>query len=296
MFDPNKHAQSIEAYLSKNLGGEAVFVNAKQLQKSTREAPWQLMIEFEGELRSFVLQLDQRQMSYEFQALQAVESLPIPTPMAFGLDLSGEEIGVPCFFSEFIVGGSLLDPLRAGEKWAETLYIDAVLALQAVTRHDLGDFARIVKNETAEEVLEEAHRFLQAKAHPTVSAAYQELKRTLPPLPETRFSNGDLWLENFIVRDRRLAGVIDFANATFSDPIYEFLLTFFVLPELTGRGIEEHYCERLGADPAILHWYHGLEYFDTLRWVMLTGENFEHHTAESLKSALEEWLSKSGQP
>jgi aminoglycoside phosphotransferase (APT) family kinase protein len=58
----------------------------------------------------------------------------------------------------------------------------------------------------------------------------------------------------------------------FSDPLYEFLLSFFVLPELRRRGLEERYCRRMGIDSSTLHWYHGLESFDSLRWVMVTGE------------------------
>ena len=71
---------------------------------------------------------------------------------------------------------------------------------------------------------------------------------------------------------------------------YEFLLSFFASPELQGRGIEERYCRRVGHDPAILLWYHGLEYFDTWRWVLLTGQGFAHHTAESLEASLNQWL------
>jgi aminoglycoside phosphotransferase (APT) family kinase protein len=109
-------------------------------------------------------------------------------------------------------------------------------------------------------------------------------------LPEVRFSNGDLWPDNLIVRDQQLAGVIDFTNAGFSDPIYEFLLPFFVAPELRGRGIEERYFRRMGFDPDTLSWYHGLEYFDTWHWVRSTGEPFVQYTAERLVAALERWL------
>jgi hypothetical protein len=67
-------------------------------------------------------------------------------------------------------------------------------------------------------------------------------------------------------------------------------LSFFVSPGLQGRGIEERYCQRIGYDPAILQWYHGLEYLDTWRWVLLTGKGFVHHTAASLEADLEKWL------
>ena len=84
--------------------------------------------------------------------------------------------------------------------------------------------------------------------------------------------------------------MIDFENAGFSDPIYEFLLSFFVRPELKGRGIETRYCQRMGFDPAVLPWYHGLKFYDTMHWVLKTGQPFEHHTVDSLCRDLESWL------
>jgi aminoglycoside phosphotransferase (APT) family kinase protein len=98
-----------------------------------------------------------------------------------------------------------------------------------------------------------------------------------------------LWLDNFIVRDGELVGVIDFENAGFSDPIYEFLLSFFVEPNLRGRGIEQLYCRRMDYDPSMLPWYQGLEYYDTWHWVRKTGESFVHYTDENLQEALEGW-------
>lgn len=62
-------------------------------------------------------------------------------------------------------------------------------------------------------------------------------------------------------------------------------------PRLQGHGIEERFCRRLGYDPAILHWYHGLEYFDTWRGVLQHGQPFVHHTAESLEADVRAWLS-----
>ncbi len=80
----------------------------------------------------------------------------------------------------------------------------------------------------------------------------------MPILPAAQFSNRDLWLDNLIVRDRQLVGVIDFENAGFSDPFYEILLPFIVSSELRGRGIEQRYCQCMGFDDGVLYWYHGL--------------------------------------
>ncbi len=290
MFNPNKHPAQCETYLSRSLRRPVDFLGASQLTQSTRTAPWRLDVNVDGVARSFVLQLDAGDIEYEYRILKAMEPVAIPTPDAYGLDLQGEALGVACFFSDFIQGESLLGPMLAGEPWAEKLYLDAVCALQAVTEDDLGEIAGELNRETAADVLENAYASFDGQPLPLAEAVYCALKASMPAPPALRFSNGDLWLDNFIVRDRKLAGVIDFQNAAFSDPIFEFLLSFFVSPELQGRGVEERYCLRLGYDPAILHWYHGLELLDTWAYVLSSGESFVHHTAQSLEADLRKWL------
>lgn len=294
MFNPNEQRAQCEEYLGRSLGSRVDLVQAGLLTKSSREAPWRLDVRVDGVPRSYVLQLDPRDMEYEYQILKAMASLPIPTPHAYGLDLGGEALGVACFFSDFIAGESLLAPMLAGEAWAEDLYLDTVCALQAVTEEDLGGLSAGLERHGAQELLEDNYARLKSRSLPLADAVYQELKASMPALPAVRFSNGDLWLDNFIVKDGKLAGVIDFQNAGFSDPVYEFLLSFFVSPGLKGRGTEERYCRRIGVDPDILHWYHGLEYFETWRHCLLTGENFGQHTAESLEANLKEWLEDAG--
>ncbi len=291
VFNPDQHRSRCEAYLGRFLKGHAHFVRAEPLTKSTRDAPWRLDVEVDGVARSYVLRLDSRRGEHEYAVLHAMESVPIPTPRVYGWDPEGEALGVPCFFSDFVEGESLLKPMLAGEPWAETLYIDTVCVLQAITRDQLSAVGhRFGGGETAADFLEAAYEYFKVNPHPLADAVYTRLKDTLPALPTVRFSNGDLWLDNLIVRDQQLVGIIDFENAGFSDPLYEFLLSFFVAPELCGRGIEERYCQRMGFAPEALPWYHALEYFDTWHWVMETGEPFVHHTADSLAAALGCWL------
>jgi aminoglycoside phosphotransferase (APT) family kinase protein len=220
-----------------------------------------------------------------------MESVPIPTPRVYGWDPEGAALGVPCFLYDYIEGESLLGPMLAGERWAEDLYIDTVCALQGITRESLPTIADLLADEeTAERFLEQAYECFKADPHPLADLVYARLRETMPKVPPARFSNGDLWPDNLIVRDGQLAGVIDFEGAGFSDPIYEFLLPFFVSPELRGRGIEERYCARMGFDAGLLGWYRGLEYFDTWHWLVVTGEPFVHYTAEKLRAALKSWL------
>jgi len=291
VFNPNEHQAACEAYLSHALKSQVRFVRAEALTRSTRDAPWRLDVEVSGVKRRYVLRAGSRRSDHECAILRAMASVPIPTPQAYGWDPEGEAFGVPCFLYDFVEGESLLKPMLAGERWAEELYIGTVCALQSVTREQLwGIEDRLGGEETAEGVLEAAHETFEADPHPLADAVYAKLRETMPQLPAVRFSNGDLWLDNLLVRDGQLAGIIDFENAGFSDPIYEFLLPFFVSPGLRGRGIEERYCERMGFDAGVLQWYRGLEYFDTWQWVKATGEPFEHYTSENLQRALERWL------
>ncbi len=291
-FNPSQHHAECEAYLSRSLDGQVRLLQAEPLAKSTREAPWRLDVEVGGLRRSYVLRLDPRGSEHEFAVLRAMESVRIPAPRAYGWDPAGQAFGQPCFFCDFLEGESLLGPMLAGERWAEDLYIDTVCALQAVGREQLTSIADRLQDEpTAEAVLVKAREYFTANPHPLADAVYARLRQTQPILPASRFSNGDLWLDNLIVRDRRLVGVIDFESAGFSDPIFEFLLSFFVAPELRGRGVEERYCLRMGFDPGTLPWYRALEYFDVWRWAMATGKPFVHYTAENLSKTLEDWLS-----
>ena len=155
MFDPNEHKEQCETYMSRSLGFPVDFVQARKLTQSSRQAPWRLDVRADGDLLSFVLQLDARGMENEYRILKAMESISIPTPHVFGLDLSGEALGTACFFSEFIFGESLLQPMLNGEAWAEALYFDAVTSLQAITKADLGEAADSVDTVTMDDVLED---------------------------------------------------------------------------------------------------------------------------------------------
>jgi len=294
-FDPAEHKDRCEEYLGRTLHSRVRLVGAEMLQKSTRDAPWRLDVEVAGGARSYVLRLESRNIAHEYQVLRAVESLPVPAPRAYGWDPAGEALGVPCFFYDFVEGESLLGPLLAGEAWAEDLYIETACARQSITREQLSSTEHLGgKGEAAADVLEEAHAYFQDDPQPLAEAAYALLKETMPALPGICFSNGDLWPDNLIVRDGQLAGVIDWANAGFSDPFFEFLLPFFLRPELRGRGLEARYCRRMGFDPSLLSWYHGLEFFDSWRWVRRMGQPYEQHTDQSLQADLAHWLEETG--
>lgn len=290
MFDPNENPLLCEKYISQTLGSPLRFVKATRLTQSSRIAPWKVDVNSGGMDKAFVMQFDADGMEYEYKVLKALQSTSLPTPKVYGLDLEGKALGVPCFFSDFMIGGPILTPMLAGEDWAENEYTSAVVSLLEITEKDLGGLALELDHITPEDILEKSYTSVKQKGMPLANEAYSRLIKEKPVLPPVRFSNGDLWMENFLVHDHRISGIIDFRNSSFSDPVYEFLLSFFASPELRGRGMEERFCRLMGLDPAILHWYHGLEYFETWAWMLRTGETFAHYTLESVEMGLKTWL------
>ncbi len=272
-------------------GGEITDISAVALGASTRETPWRIDFRLNGSDKAVLLRYGKSCSRNEANVLRAMDNVIIPTPKVLIWDEEGRALGTPLFISEFIEGESLLPAMKAGEAWAIDLYIETASSLQAIQAADLpdGSVELLEEGESAHEVLVNAYEMI-ANKDDLVERAYQRLDNTKPKFPERQFSNGDLWPDNLLVRDQELVGVIDWQHAGFSDPLFEFLLPFFLVPELRERGIEERFCHRKGINPRTLHWYHGLEFFDSLRWVMKTGKPYEMHTVESLRADLETWL------
>lgn len=277
--------------LGDRFGGKAGSLSAVALGASSRETPWRIDFQLNDADKTVLLRHGKSCSRNEAHILCAMAELAIPTPEVLIWDEAGNELGTPLFVSEFIRGESLLPAMKAGEAWAIELYMETACILQAIYAEDLpeGAVALLEEGESAVEVLADAYEMI-AEKDDLIEATYCTLVDTQPALSPRQFSNGDLWPDNLLVRDRELVGVIDWQHAGFSDPLFEFLLPFFLVPELKGLGIEERFCSRKGIDPQVLNWYHGLEYFDSLRWVLKTGRPYEMHTAESLRADLETWL------
>lgn len=289
---PQVDLEVLEVKLSSVLGGSFELVDTVALDASSRAAPWRIEGRRAGEPVAFVLRYGESTDAVEVEALRAMADHPIPTPKVVYWDENGATLGVPVCVIEFVDGTPLLPSMKAGEAWAIDLYLETVWTLQAVRPEDLpsGSANKLTAGEPIQQLIESAyHRF--DKPSPLHDEVYQRLVQLQPAeLPEPAFSNGDLWLENMLVKGRDLVGVIDWQHAGWSDPVYEFLLPFFLVPELRNRGIEERHLDHLGLETSLLYWYHGVEYFETLSFVLKMGEPFEMHTAESLTRDMETWL------
>ena len=288
---PGIDIAALEGVLAEVADERVRVIGAAALGASSRATPWRIDVDTEGGSDVYLLRFGESVSSREVAALRAMSDHPLPTPRVLFWDETGATAGTPLFVSEFIDGTSLLPPMIAGDAWAIDLYINTACELQAISAKNLpGEFVeQLGAAESARDVVDEAYRRF-SEPTPLHKAAYRRLIDTQPMLPDPEFSNGDLWPDNLLVRDQRLVGVIDWQHAGWTDPIFEFLLPFFLVPELRDRGIEERYCVRKGYSPDLLHWYHGVEFFDSLAHVLKSGEPYEMHTAESLTFDLTSWL------
>ncbi|MGD2026453.1 MAG: phosphotransferase [Anaerolineales bacterium] len=290
MVDLLKRVNKVEQYLADTLSAGVEILEISMLKKSSREAPWRVDVLVNGQPKAFVFRIHTKTSAREYKILKAIEGIPIRTPKVYGLDKKGKYFGRPCFFMDFLEGDSLLKPLLAGEDWAEELYIDSAIRLFTIPPEYLEELPSWVGRDNAEDLLDEAYQNLKPYDDLVARRVYQELKMTLPKLPEIRFSNGDLYPENMIIRDQKLAGVIDFANANFSDPLFEFLLPMFIHPQLKGRGLEGRFCERMGIDPDGLPWYNVLEFYDLWGYLAGTQDEFAGYNASKIREILQRWL------
>ncbi len=290
MDEPAIDLDLLGEVLAPVFGGSTSVVDTSALGESTRASPWRIDIETTQGLQSCVLRYGESVSRNEATALNAMRDHPIPTPDVLLWDETGERLGTPVFVSELINGDPLLPAMVRHETWAIDLYFETALRLQSVTAEELPHGTHLEGGETIDMVIEWAFgRFEEpSDLHRT---AYEQLVETRPSVPATAFSNGDLWPENILVKERQLVGVVDWQHAGWTDPIFEFLLPFFLVPELRDLGVEERFVEAKGCDPGILYWYHGVEFFDSLSIVTKLGEPYEMHTEESLTRDLERWLS-----
>jgi aminoglycoside phosphotransferase (APT) family kinase protein len=288
---PGIDIPALERVLAKVAEGPVRIVDAGALGASSRPTPWRIDVDVAGKRDVYLLRFGESVSRREVVALRAMSDHPIPTPRVLLSDESEATLGTAVFVSEFVDGRSLLPSMIAGDAWAIDLYIDTACELQTVGADGLPTefIEQLGATESARDVVDAAYRRF-SEPTPLHQTAFRRLIETQPDFPATEFSNGDLWPDNLLVKGQRLVGVIDWQHAGWSDPIFEFLLPFFLVPDLRDRGIEEKYCERKGYSPDLLHWYHGVEFFDSLAWVLKTGEPYEMHTAESLTADLVSWL------
>lgn len=200
---------------------------------------------------------------------------------------TGEDLGVPYYVMEEVIGHVIRDELPPGyaeddrdkEAMADAL-VDALVALHAVDPDEVGlqDLGR--PDGYLERQLrrwlgqsEKASASVRAPRLPELAA---RLGESMPQSPRARIVHGDFRMDNCVydVADPgRIWAVLDWELSTLGDPIADLAQTALywgdrdgpvmpLIPRLTteaGWPPSDHlvarYCAASGTDPAVLPWY-----------------------------------------
>lgn len=206
---------------------------------------------------------------------------------------TGDDLGVPYYVMEEVVGHVIRDELPAGYArdgrskvaMADAL-VDVLVALHGVDPDEvgLGDLGR--REGYLERQLrrwlgqsEKAAESVRAPRLPDLAA---RLGESMPTSPASRITHGDYRMDNCVYGTGdpgRIRAVLDWELSTLGDPIADLAQTAMywgdpdgpvmpLIPGLTRQAgwppsshLVERYCAATGTDPAVLPWYRAFSCF-----------------------------------
>lgn len=226
-------------------------------------------------------------MGREARIQLGLGSTDVPVAQVLLNETTGEDLGVPYYVMEKVVGHVIRDELPSG--FAESdddkaamadAQIDALVALHSVDQEavGLGDLGR------PDGYLErQLRRWLgqSEKAHESVrtdrlSDLAARLGESMPISPSSRITHGDYRLDNYVVDPGdpgTILAILDWELSTLGDPVADLAQTVLywgdpdgptvpLIPSLTTEPgwpgpdrLLERYCAATDTDPSEMPWY-----------------------------------------
>lgn len=226
-------------------------------------------------------------MGREARIQLGLASTDVPVAQILLNETSGDDLGVPYYVMEKVVGHVIRDELPAGYAQSDDdkaamadAQIDAMVALHAVDQNavGLGDLGR--PEGYLERQLrrwlgqsEKASATVRADRLPELAARLGESK---PTSPSSRIIHGDYRMDNCVVDPDdpgRIKAILDWELSTLGDPVADLAQTVLywgdpdgpvvpLIPSLTTetgwprpQRLLDRYCAATGTDPAHMPWY-----------------------------------------
>lgn len=169
------------------------------------------------------LAADPHVASHEYRLLKLLVTAGLPVPAPYLADESCSILGSPCLLQEYLTGERIDEPPDLEAFTGELAATLAALHGSGINRADV-PFLADVRDDTTRMM---AARAAQASAFGWAAAVLDALAAAWPPrqLNPPAVLHGDYWPGNVLWRDGRLAGVVDWEDALFSDPLADLAVT-----------------------------------------------------------------------
>lgn len=226
-------------------------------------------------------------MGREARIQQGLAATEVPVAPIVLSETSDEDLGVPYYVMDKVVGHVIRDELPAGYATGDDdkaamadAQIDAMVALHAVDQNEvgLGDLGR--PDGYLERQLrrwlgqsEKASDSVRAERLPALA---ERLGQDMPTSPSSRIIHGDYRLDNCVVDPDdpgRIKAILDWELSTLGDPVADLAQTVLywgdpdgpvvpLIPTITTEAgwpgpqrLLDRYCAATGTDPAQMPWY-----------------------------------------
>ncbi len=173
--------------------------------------------------------------SREFRVLQGLEGTAVPAPHALWCDPSGDVLGTSFYLMELIEGeiplpwDESLD--EADKSKMHEAFADALAALHSVEWKGAGlDFLGVPSDESDPAALEmdrcrEVLDRIALRPYPVLHEVIAWLDERRPRSPRLCLIHDDYRMGNFIWRDGRMVGLLDWERAFLGDPMADVAFT-----------------------------------------------------------------------
>lgn len=194
----------------------------------------------------------------EFALLTALHSAGLPVPEPLALDISVQTLPTPYLIQSYISGETVMSP-------ADVLVAADTMARMLARIHTVPIPRAAVSflEHYPDRVARYVHRTPQDLAQLADAERVLDVVRRVTPLPARNREtvlHGDFWIGNLIWQGDRIAGVVDWEDAAFGDPLADLAVARLELLWAFGddalrRFTETYVAEMPGLDTADLPYW-----------------------------------------